>query len=140
MKKKIINKKSNIPMWYKILIGILSLIFSILLCSFIGILLTEEYGEHLYPVDMYYYLASEDIYSPFDVYEHAVKNDALSGNDSEDMRQISAYGYYYMHSLHYHGSRNPEKKEAYKEAMEQDINNMGEIKGLKYRIDRYFER
>lgn len=133
MRKK--NKKS---IGYEILISILSFVFVILTCAFVGTLLAKDYDYKKESDDLYYYLVSERYYTPYDMYRYTNINTVLGQPEDEDLSMIYAYGRYYIDSFNYHAVQDDEARTRFAGAMENDLKEMDKLSGLKDRIDRFF--
>lgn len=138
IKKSEIRKKNKKSIGYEILISILSFIFVILVGTFISVLMEKDYDYRKEADDLYYYMVSEDYYTPYDVYKYANINTVLGQPKDEDLAMIYAYGQYYMDSFNYYAVKDKDAKKHFKSAMEKDLEGMGKISGLADRIDRLF--
>lgn len=129
------NKKS---VGYEILIGILSFILVAVAFGGIGNIIFEDFKSTKTADDLYYYIVTDENYSPYELYENIMINKANGAKETPELLEIYAYADYYMHSFDYYAETDTAKKEKYKAAMEQDKERMGSLVGLSKRIDRYF--
>lgn len=136
-KNKVRVKPGKKSIIYEIIISILSFIFVILVGAFVGALLTEDFNYKKDADTFYYQIATDEYYSPYDIYEGAQINKAVGAED-EDLKTIYAYGDYYMDSFMYRATKG-DVKAMYESRMKEDVVNMKELAGLKGRVDRLIE-